>query len=171
MKNDQKMNLKTDKMYATRISIPADKRTPLVALLNQQLANLTDLYSQTKFAHWNVKGMHFIALHKLFDELAEKVEDAGDEVAERATALGGVAHGTTRMAATSSQLAEFDAGSFEGADVVGTVADRFAAVGASVRKAIDAADELDDTATADLLTGVVEMLDQSLCFLESHVQK
>ena len=46
-------------------------REEMVALCNQQLANVSDLYSQTKQAHWNVKGMHFEALHVLFDKMAD----------------------------------------------------------------------------------------------------
>ena len=87
--------------FATRIDIPADQRTRLVSLLNQRLADSFDLMSQTKFAHWNVKGPNFISLHKLFDELAELLEGHVDEIAERATALGGVAMGTVRQAAAS----------------------------------------------------------------------
>ena len=50
--------------FPTRNDLPAEARTKLVALLNQQLADSIDLYSQTKHAHWNVKGPTFIALHE-----------------------------------------------------------------------------------------------------------
>ena len=86
--------------FPTRNDISAEIRAKSVSLLNQHLADTFDLMSQTKFAHWNVKGPNFIALHKLFDELAEKLEEHVDEIAERATALGGVALGTARQAAT-----------------------------------------------------------------------
>src|SRR6476646_3120699 len=79
--------------FPTRNDIPADNRTKLVSILNQHLADTVDLMSQTKFAHWNVKGPNFYQLHLLFDELAEKLEQHVDEIAERATALGGVAMG------------------------------------------------------------------------------
>jgi DNA-binding ferritin-like protein len=39
-----------------------------------------------------------------FDELAEHLEEDADELAERATALGGFATGTVRMAAMSTQI-------------------------------------------------------------------
>lgn len=93
--------------YATRIDLEPKVRDQMAALLNQQLANALDLYSQAKQAHWNVKGMHFIALHKLFDDIAEEVLESVDELAERVTALGGQAQGTARMAAQHSTLAEF----------------------------------------------------------------
>ncbi|MDE0854033.1 MAG: DNA starvation/stationary phase protection protein Dps, partial [Nevskia sp.] len=93
--------------YATKIDIPAATRDKVIALLNQQLADTFDLFSQIKQAHWNVKGMHFIALHELFDKLAEETEDYVDDIAERATALGGVAVGTARAAGKVSRLPEF----------------------------------------------------------------
>ena len=63
----------------------------MISLLNQQLADTFDLYSQVKQAHWNVKGPQFIALHELFDRLAEELQAYVDLIAERATALGGKA--------------------------------------------------------------------------------
>jgi starvation-inducible DNA-binding protein len=162
---------KTDVIaFPTRIDIDAENRTKLISILNQHLADTFDLMSQTKFAHWNVKGPNFIALHKLFDELAEKLEEHVDEIAERATALGGVAMGTARQAAAMSHTPEFPSGVHKGLDVVTALADRYAALGKSVRAAIDESDELGDKDTADLFTALSRELDQSLYFLESHLQ-
>ena len=156
--------------FPTRIDIGAESRTKAVSLLNQHLADAFDLMSQTKFAHWNVKGPNFIALHKLFDELAETLEGHVDEIAERATALGGIATGTARQAAASSRVAEFPAGVHKGLDVVAALADRYAALGKTVRAAIDEADDFGDKDTADLFTAVSRDLDQALYFLEAHLQ-
>ena len=156
--------------FQTRNDIPAENRAKLVSLLNQQLADTFDLMSQTKFAHWNVKGPNFYQLHKLFDELAEKLEEHVDEIAERATALGGVAMGTVRQSAAMSHTPEFPAGTFKDMAVVTALSERFAAVGKATRAAMDEADELDDQDTVDLLTQVSRDLDQSLYFLESHLQ-
>lgn len=156
--------------FPTRHDIDAAKRTRLISLLNQHVADAFDLMSQTKFAHWNVKGSNFIGLHKLFDELAELLEGHVDSLAERATALGGVATGTARQAAATSRVAEFPAGVFKCMDVVAALADRYAALGKTVREAIDEADELGDKDTADLFTDVSRDIDQSLYFLEAHLQ-
>src|SRR5262245_54269037 len=88
--------------FDTAIDIAPDARAEMVELLNQQLANTSDIYSQSKQAHWNVKGVHFYQLHLLFDELAEHREGEADEIAERAVELGGYATGTVRMAAANS---------------------------------------------------------------------
>ena len=157
-------------LFPTRHDLPADNRRDLVALLNAHVADLTDLRSQTKSAHWNVKGPTFIALHKLFDELAERLDGHADEIAERATALGGVATGTVRQGSANSRLPEFPPDTFAAQAVVEAVAVRFANVAKSTREAIDAADKHDDADTADLFTGISRALDKDLWFLEAHLQ-
>src|SRR5262245_23593741 len=100
--------------YATGIDVPAPARSTLVLLLNQRLADMVDLFNQTKYAHWNVKGPGFIALHELFDDVAERVEEHCDLMAERVVALGGTADGTTRQAASRSALAEYELSAVDG---------------------------------------------------------
>ncbi len=46
-----------------RTDIKPRLRESMTSLLNAQLADTLDLYTQVKQAHWNVKGPHFIALH------------------------------------------------------------------------------------------------------------
>jgi starvation-inducible DNA-binding protein len=148
--------------------IQVKNKPELIELLNRQLANLSDLYSQTKHSHWNVKGNNFIALHELFDKLAEEVEDKIDKVAERVGALGGYAKGTVRQVAEGSHLDEFPDGVTDSESILEILADAYATVGNSVRESIDQAEELEDANTADLFTEVSRSLDQSLYFLESH---
>ncbi|CAN5320999.1 DNA starvation/stationary phase protection protein Dps [soil metagenome] len=159
------------KSFPTRNDLPAKTRTQVTALLNQQLQDLIDLYTQTKYAHWNVKGPNFIAIHELFDKFAETLEDEIDDTAERATALGAVALGTTRQVAESSRVKEFPGDNFEGLAVVAALADRYATVGKSTRAAIETADDLGDKDTADLFTGTSRELDKALWFLEAHLAK
>ena len=158
------------KAFPTRNDIPADARAKVVELLNQQLADTLDLHSQTKYAHWNVKGPTFIALHKLFDELAERLDGHTDEIAERVTALGGVATGTVRQGAARSRLPEFPPDTFGAQAVVEAVAVRFASVAKSTREAIDASNKQNDADTADLFTEISRALDKDLWFLEAHLQ-
>jgi starvation-inducible DNA-binding protein len=159
-----------DKMHKTSIDISLENREQLVSLLNKQLADTFDLYSQTKQAHWNVKGRDFFQLHELFDKLATGLTDHVDTIAERATALGGTALGTTRMAASASRLPEYPE-IVEGLESVAALAERYGKLAASTRAAIDAATELGDADTADLFTEVSRDLDKSLWFLEAHLQE
>jgi len=164
------MASKTDR-FKTSIDIPAGTRAEMIDLCNQQLADTADLQSQIKQAHWNVKGPEFIALHKLYDELAEEVEGYVDLIAERVTQLGGYAMGTARMAAANSRLPEFPTDATAGLDTVKELVARYAAYAATTRAAIDEADKSGDMATADLFTEVSRGIDKGLWFLEAHLQK
>lgn len=158
------------RMFETRIDLPAKKRSELVDLLNQTLADITDLSSQVHVAHWNVKGPEFFQLHQLFEELYNELNAFTDEVAERITALGGYAHGTIRNAAEASTLPEYPDHVTAGLDHVAALAERYAHFGGDVRRAIDQSDELDDKSTADLYTEISRVIDKRLWFLESHLQ-
>ena len=157
--------------FATKIDVPEKDRLALVELLNARLADTSDLYSQVKQAHWNVKGSDFFQLHQLFDTLAGEVYPFTDQIAERATTLGGVAAGTVRMAAGSSTLPEYPADAVSGQDHLKALIDRYSVYVANIRKGIDQADDHNDKTTADLFTEVSRTVDKHLWFLEAHVQK
>lgn len=157
-------------MHPTKNDLPAERRATLSQLLNERLAELIDLQLQSKQAHWNVKGPNFIALHELFDEVAEEVEEYIDDVAERIVALGGNAEGTVGVVAKRTKLASYPLNISSGRDHVEAFSTALAAVGKTVRASIDRATELGDADTADLFTGVSRGLDKSLWFVEAHLQ-
>ena len=154
-------------MHKTRNDIPEKVRVQVAALLQERLAEAIDFEAQTKQAHWNVRGKDFYQLHKLFDDLAEPLEEFIDTLAERAVTLGGLATGTVRNAAAASELPEFPLQP-GGIEYAKELSQRFARAGNSVREAIDTADELSDRDTADIFTDISRELDKSLYFLEAH---
>src|SRR5262245_58618782 len=157
-------------MFATKSDLAEAIRAKRIELLNARLADAIDLQTQTKQAHWNVKGPNFIALHELFDKINEEVEDYVDEIAERAVQLGGVAEGTARMVAKRSALAEYPANTVDGRSHVEALSSVLAAFGKAARKGIDQANELGDVDTADLFTEVSRGIDKWLWFVEAHLQ-
>ncbi|MCI0708690.1 MAG: DNA starvation/stationary phase protection protein Dps [Chloroflexi bacterium] len=161
---------KTKLLHSTSVHLDEATRVQMIDLLNQHLADMFDLYSQTKQAHWNVKGMNFIQLHELFDELAATVLPFVDEIAERVTALGGVALGTARLAAANTRLTNMPTDLVTGQDFVTALVDRFAFVANNCREAFDDASNAGDEATADLFIEMTRTLDKNLYFLESHLQ-
>jgi starvation-inducible DNA-binding protein len=156
-------------MYDTRNDLPESVRTPIVNLLNNRLADAIDLGTQAKQAHWNVKGPHFIALHELFDQIAEHIEDHVDTLAERITALGGTAKGTIAAVSRTSSLAPYPIDITDGVQHVDALSSAVATFGAKVRKGIDAAAEVGDADTSDLFTGISREIDKDLWFLEAHL--
>lgn len=157
-------------MFETKIDFDRATREKLAQLLNQRLADTFDLYSQTKQAHWNVKGIHFMQLHELFDEVAGAVEPFVDMIAERVTALGGYASGTARMAAASSSLPEYPTDAVAGHEHLEAVIARFAQYAKDNREALERSGDWGDPTTEDLFTEISREIDKQLYFLESHLQ-
>lgn len=157
-------------LHPTRNDLPEKTRRAMVALLNKNLADVLDLGLQAKQAHWNVKGPNFIALHELFDKVADELEGFSDEIAERAVALGGVALGTVQIIADQSRLAPYPVTLVSGKDHVAALAAVLAKFGKSSRSAIDTATKAGDADTADLFTGVSREVDKLLWLVEAHAQ-
>lgn len=157
-------------MHKTKNDLSKDKREKLIDILNSRLADATDLKSQAKQAHWNVKGMSFIGLHELFDQVATNVELHIDSIAERVTSLGGTAMGTIRVAAEKSTLQEYPHEITDGADHVDALSTALSDFGKKVRENIDDADKLEDQDTADLFTEISRSVDKDLWFVEAHIQ-
>ncbi|MGB7337359.1 MAG: DNA starvation/stationary phase protection protein Dps [Phototrophicaceae bacterium] len=160
----------TKTTFNTRIDVQENSRAQLIELLNQNLADLSDLYSQTKQAHWNVRGIHFQQLHELFDQVAGDLPLFVDSIAERVGTLGGYAMGTTRMAAQNSRLPEFPTDVTQGEDVVQIVAERWAQVAGLIRDAIEASADIGEPTTEDLFTEISRTVDKNLWFIEAHLQ-
>ncbi len=156
-------------VYRTKNDLPAAIRAEISELLNQRLADCIDLQTQCKQAHWNVKGPSFIALHKLFDEINEEVEDYVDLLAERIVQLGGVAEGTARIVAERSTLEIYPMAS-SGPEHVEALSVALAGVARTIRLGIEEMNELGDAGSADIVTEVSRGIDKALWFVEAHHQ-
>src|SRR4051812_11868097 len=166
--DNKKARTTNEPIFETRIDL--DNRAQLIAILNARMADTLDVQTQSKFAHWNVKGNDFYQLHLLFDSIAEHVEEWVDMLAERTTALGGRANGTLRQSAAASSIEEYPTDTVKGMDHVRALSDRLGALGNAYREAVDKCDDLEDQGTADLFTELARKADQDLYFLESHIQ-
>lgn len=163
-------NRTSSHLYASRIDIAIEVRHQIVQLLNQTLAITLDLKTQSKQAHWNVKGSGFYQLHTLFDEIASELEEFIDLIAERVTTLAGYAFGTARVAAAQSSLPEYPFDIDDSLDHVTALADRFALYAKHLRDGITQTDTLGEMDTNDLYIEVSRAIDKRLWFLEAHLQ-
>jgi starvation-inducible DNA-binding protein len=157
-------------LYRTKNDLPVAARLEGVRLLNARLADCIDLQTMCKQAHWNVKGPQFIALHKLFDEINEDVEEYVDLLAERVVQLGGIAEGTARVVAQRTTLLDYPLTLAAGHDHVAALSDVLSQFGRTARIAIEEMNELEDAASADILTEICRGVDKWLWFVEAHAQ-
>ena len=157
-------------LYPTKNDLPEAARREAIELLNQRLADCIDLQTQCKQAHWNVKGPAFIALHKLFDEVNEDVEEYVDLIAERVVQLGGIAEGTVGIVAKRSSLIDYPLALSSGSEHVAALSDTLAMFGRTARVGIEEMNELEDADSADILTEISRGVDKWLWFVEAHQQ-
>jgi starvation-inducible DNA-binding protein len=145
-------------------------RSQVCEILNQALADCSDLAMQSKTAHWNVKGPHFIGLHKLFDELYEEVGEHVDTIAERIAALGGTVKGRLQDAHDNTRLKPYPMTVSDGMAHVRALADSYANFANEIRSDIDKCEDLEDKVTGDILNAITAAIDKNLWFLEAHLR-
>ncbi len=139
----------------------------LIAGLNQSLANLTDLATAYKQAHWNVVGIDFSQLHELFDELHNQARAHVDEVAERAVALGGLADGTIQAAVENSTLAAFPRDERGERPLLEALVERIDRLTADLRRAMEAS--TDEPATQDVYVEILRGIEKQRWMLQAHL--
>lgn len=138
--------------------------------LNARLADALALGMAIKQAHWNVKGINFIAVHELLDTVYANNQEHVDIMAERVQILDGTAVGTAEEVAKASTLAPYPTNLVKSADHIKAICERMRDHGAKLRAAIDSTDEAGDANTADLFTAASRTADKDLWFLESHLE-
>lgn len=146
------------------------KAEQIVEALNQDLAASYVLYHQLRKHHWNVEGAEFNDLHEFLGDRAEEAEDAADDIAERAQALGGV------PVSGPAALAEHSHVDFEGEDVydirtsLENDREMYGDVIESVREHVALAEDLGDYATSELLRDVLEDLEDAAHEVDHYLE-
>jgi starvation-inducible DNA-binding protein len=136
----------------------------VIAELQSMLVELIDLALIGKQTHWNVEGPHFRSLHLELDELVDAWRALGDDVAERAVALGAAPDGQAATVASFSHIAPLPVGHLRDYDVIREVADRVTEVAARARARIEVVAGRDPV-SEDLLIAVAGTLEKQLWML------
>ena len=156
-------------MHNTKNPLDVKIRKSVVDILGHSLADSIDMIYQVKQAHWNVQGPSFIALHKLFDEVAEHMDEFADLIAERIRQLGGTAEGTIQAAVEKTSMPEYPLDLVSGKDHVEQLATAMGHFSNAIRESIIKCDKLGDPTTADVFTEISRGLEKDLWFVESHL--
>lgn len=138
-------------------------------VLNKQVANWTVLYTKLHNFHWNVKGPHFFTLHAKFEELYNEASAHIDALAERVLAIGGKPVGTLSACLNTASITEAE-GNETAEQMVETVARDFAILVDELKLAIEAAEQADDEATADMLLEILSGLEKHIWMLNAFLQ-
>ena len=148
--------------------LTAQTRTKMVDLLNETLADTIALTLAVKQAHWTLKGPGYIGVHELLDDVADRLRDGADLMAERAVILGGFARGTVEVAAEKSRVEPYPVEMEDIQEHITALKERFMAVGETLRKAMESAADAGDEDTADLFTEISRQVDKDAWFIGSN---
>ncbi|KIT17074.1 DNA starvation/stationary phase protection protein Dps [Jannaschia aquimarina] len=144
-------------------------QSQMIDLLNARLADSTSLTLAVKQAHWNLRGRGYIGVHELLDEVADRLREHSDLMAERVAIMGGHAKGTVEVAAGATTLEAYPVELTDLQSHVQELVKRFKDHGAKVREGIEAADEAGDPDVEDLLTEVSREVDKDAWFIGANL--
>jgi DNA-binding ferritin-like protein len=152
------------------LRVDKEKAEQIVDALNTDLADAYVLYHQLRKHHWNVEGAEFRDLHIFLGEAAENAEEAADEIAERAQALGGT------PVASMDQLQEHATIEAEDEDVYDIRTslqhdmELYAEVIESLRDHVELAENLGDHATSQMLREILVETEDDAHHIEHYLE-
>jgi starvation-inducible DNA-binding protein len=144
--------------------------TPLIQLLQRQVANAFLLYSNYKHYHWQISGPLFRDLHLLFDEFAEAVLGTLDEFAERIRMIGPDPIFSPNQTLDMASV-EVAASGTTVREMIQEADNNVRVVIREMRRGARLADEVDDPGTMDLFSRVVQIHEKHEWWLRDILEK
>ncbi len=150
---------------ATPTDLRAQDAQAITEAINPLVADLFALYLKTKNFHWHLSGPHFRDYHLLFDEQAEAIFAATDQLAEGVRKIGGT---TIRSISHISQLqtiADDNQAFVPPLEMAARLMNDNAALVRNMRTAHEVCDRARDYATASILEVLIDEAERRTWFL------
>lgn len=165
----EKLDLKTTKAFKPKEDgngTTAEHRRTIATGLSQVLADSYKLMLKIHNYHWNITGPKFYMVHKMTEDQYNEVFKAIDDIAERVRALGFL---TPATFAEFEQLATIKDGNMELGedDMVADLVESHRKLALTCKAVALRASDINDLATADLLTKRIEQHEKFAWLLQS----
>jgi len=142
----------------------------ITTLLNTLLADEYVLFTKTRNAHWNIIGLSFYEMHKLFQAQYEALDVMIDDIAERVRSLGHFALGSLRDFLQVTNLTEEKDDFSSAKQMIQSLLNDHEAIIRMIRTLIiPVADKYKDVGTADFVTGLLEQHEKISWMLRSSI--
>ncbi len=155
---------------AKRLGFTQEETSKVVAPLNELLCNYHVHYQKLRNFHWNVKGGDFFDLHEKFEELYEMAKLNIDEIAERIRVFNHTPISTLKEYLEKSTIEEVGT-DLSGDEMVAVVIDDFENLLTFMVSSTDAASEIGDVGTIDLINNIIKGLEKKHWMLRSFLDK
>ena len=150
------------------IGLTETDRAKSVDALKRLLGETYALYVKTHGYHWNVTGPRFQALHAEFMAQYSELWAALDEIAERISALGMFAPGSSAEMLEHATI-KADNGVPDADAMIANLVRGHEAVARAAREGIEIASQSGDDVTVDLLTQRATIADKTAWMLRASL--
>lgn len=142
------------------------------AVLNQLVADLSQLSMVVHQTHWYMRGTNFLKLHPLMDEWMDDLNDQLDVISERLIALDGAPYSTLQEMADHTKISD-EKGTYDK-----TISQRFETLSKDYRyladlyqKGIEVSDVEKDFSTQDIFIGFKTATEKRLWMIQAELGK
>lgn len=142
-----------------RLGFSSVETNGVISALNLLLSNYQVHYQKLRDFHWNVTGADFFDLHEQFEVEYNAVKGNIDEIAERIRVFGKTPISTMKEYLELSSIKEAERGISADQMVAQTLND-FEHLMEFMIEAIEAANKIGDTSTADMVTKMMKRMEK-----------
>jgi DNA-binding ferritin-like protein len=152
------------------LRLDVEKSEQIIDALNADLADTYVLYHQLRKHHWNVEGAEFRDLHLFLGEAAENAEEAADDIAERAQALGGTPVASMPNLTDHASVEHEDRDVYDIRTSLENDLEMYGDVIESLRDHVELATNLGDHATAEILRQILVQVEEDAHHVEHYLE-
>ncbi len=138
--------------------------------LNRNLANFNVHFQKMRNFHWNVKGSNFLDLHAKFGKLYKDANGNIDAIAERIRVFGNNPISTFKQCLEMSEIKESGT-HFSATEMVKETISDFEILLPSMVDTINAANEIGDISTVDMLTKMMKGIEKNHWMMTSWISR
>ncbi|MEZ4883569.1 MAG: Dps family protein [Chitinophagales bacterium] len=155
---------------AKRLGFTKEETAKVVNPLNELLCNYHVHYQKLRNFHWNVKGGDFFDLHENFELLYDMAKLNIDEIAERIRVFNHTPISTLKEYLEKSTIKEVGT-DLSGDKMVEEVMDDFENLLTYLVASTEAASEIGDVGTIDLINNIIKGMEKKHWMLRSFLEK
>ncbi len=144
--------------------------SPVIDVLNQQVANFTVMFTKIHNYHWYVKGPNFFSLHVKFEEMYNEVSQYLDVTAERVLAINGHPVATLKECLDQSIIKEAGK-NLTAEEMVRDLSEDLQKLIEQLKEGQHIAEEAKDEMTADMILGMITQFEKHNWMFASYLGK
>ena len=141
-------------------------------VLNQAVADLSQMSMVIHQAHWYMRGPGFLTLHPMMDTFMDDINAQLDEVSERLITLDGAPYSTLKEMAENTKIKD-EKGRWDRSmeERLATLVDGYRYLIDLYQEGIDAAGEEEDNVTEDMFIDFKGATEKRIWMIQAHLGK